>query len=182
MILFVLLGLFAAYPVKMVDIVKESSRVHVIYGVMKDSMFVLATMPDTSFYWGDDFVVSLDVDGSGGKSPGDGDRQWYVRRDPDSSVVSTASGGRWAPPGFEPPKLGAARSGDGWAVSTSSDSASWSVHLRIARALLGKKPRIAFRTYDDAPQGWWSWPAPREGERATLVERTPDRWIPLEVH
>ena len=33
-----------------------------------------ASLPDTSYYWGDDFVVSLDSDGSGGNAPGDGDR------------------------------------------------------------------------------------------------------------
>ncbi len=37
-------------------------------------LYVAAVLPDSSFYWGDDLVVSIDPDGSGGSSPGDGDR------------------------------------------------------------------------------------------------------------
>src|SRR5690348_8721731 len=43
-------------------------------------VYIAAALPDTSFYWGDDLVVSIDPDGSGGASPGNGDRQWYLRR------------------------------------------------------------------------------------------------------
>ena len=181
---FVLLCLLAGadkLSLHLVEIEKESAKVRVLFGVRSDSLHVQASLPDTSYYWGDDLVVSLDVDGSGGAAPGDGDRQWYLRRDADSSVVLTASKGQWMTPGIEPPMLGSKRSGDGWSVSTASDSLGWSVHLRIARSLFGKSPRIAFRTYDSAPHGWWSWPAPREGERATLVERTPDRWVAIPV-
>ncbi len=74
-----------------------------------DDLYVAATMRDSSFYWGDDFVVSLDPDGSGGAAPGSGDRQWYLRRTLDSSVVGTASGGRWP----QSSMLGAAREGPG---------------------------------------------------------------------
>ena len=174
-----LLATASVAPLNLLDIRKESSTVRVMYGFRSDSLHVQASLPDTSYYWGDDLVVSLDPDGSGGADPGDGDRQWYIRRDADSSVVLTAAAGRWMTPGKEPPMLGSKRSGEGWLLATSSDSLGWTVHLRIARSLLGKAPRIAFRTYDSAPRGWWSWPAPREGERATLVERTPDRWIPM---
>jgi hypothetical protein len=43
----------------------------------------------------------------------------------------------------------------------------------------GHFPRIAFRVYDDAPDGWFSYPAPKPGEPATVIEQTPARWIPL---
>src|SRR4051812_22743214 len=55
---------------------------------------IAAVIPDTSFYWGDDFVVSVDADGSAGTSPQTGDRQWYLRRTLDSSVVFSAQNGR----------------------------------------------------------------------------------------
>jgi hypothetical protein len=60
-----------------------------------------------------DFVLSLDRDGSGGTRPGDGDRQWYLRRVLDSSVVSDAVRGAWDAPGVTPVSLGAVRKGQG---------------------------------------------------------------------
>jgi len=41
-------------------------------------VFIAAATRDSTFYWGDDFVVSLDPDGSGGAAPQPGDRQWYL--------------------------------------------------------------------------------------------------------
>lgn len=142
---------------------------------------IAATLPDSTYYWGDDFVISVDPDGSGGPAPGDGDRQWYLRRTLDSSVVLTAANGRWMQPGVPTPMLGATRSGPDWDVSSSSTSSGWSVELRIRESALRREARIAFRTYNDAPQGWWSWPAPPAGMPAQRVERNPGLWIPLDT-
>jgi hypothetical protein len=155
-------------------IAKPDTSVRVWVARHGESLYVAADLPDTSYYWGDDFVVSLDADGSGGEAPGDGDRQWYLRRDVDSSVVATASGGRW---NFPAP-LGAVRRGKDWEVASRSTARGWSVELRLS-APFGERRRIAFRTYDSAPQGWWSWPAPPESTRATVVERRPNLWEPL---
>jgi len=153
--------------------------VRVWLGQRKDFLYIAAELPDSSYYWGDDFVVSFDPDGSAGGAPGDGDRQWYLRRDLDSSVVATAVAGRWTIPGHEPPPLGKKRHGDGWDVASTSSADSWTVELRIRSPRLGPMPRIAFRTYDDSPQGWWSWPVPPDSLRTTVVERMPNLWVPL---
>jgi hypothetical protein len=139
-----------------------------------DDLHVAALITDSTYYWGDDFVISLDPDGSGGAAPGAGDRQWTFRRDLDSSVVATAANGRWA---WGPP-LGTSHAGGDWSAASHSGDRSWSLEFRV-RLRDWRVPRIAFRTFDDAPKGWWSWPAPRDGERATRVEMIPERWLPL---
>jgi hypothetical protein len=151
-------------------------------------LYVAAAMPDSSFYWGDDFVVSLSP--SGRASPGldVGDRQWYLRRTLDSSVVSLVGAGfagRWSAPGREPPPLGTMRRDADWEVAGTSSADGWSIELRIRDRVLGADsaslPRIAFRTYNDAPQGWWSWPTPPAGMRPQQVERTPSMWLPIKL-
>ena|SRR5688572_696628 len=157
-------------------------RVWVVRG--GGAIYVAAAIPDSTFYWGDDLAVSLDPDGSGGDAPEPGDRQWYLRRLVDSSVVMTAAGGRWMQPGSEPPMLGAARQGADWSVASTSDEAGWSLELRIDERALSAgdgAPAIGFRTYDDAPRGWWTWPLPPAGARPQLVERTPRLWAVLDL-
>jgi len=148
-------------------------------------VYIAAALPDSTFYWGDDFVVSLDANGSADASPQPGDRQWYLRRTLDSSIVSTAVSGRWNTPGQEPPMLGPVRRGEDWDVASSSSSSSWTVELRIRDAAFGASstapPRIAFRTYNDGPNGWWSWPEPASGTPAQRVERSPQLWTPIRV-
>jgi hypothetical protein len=144
-------------------------------------VYVAAQMPDTSFYWGDDFVVSVDANGSAGAAPQSGDRQWYLRRVLDSSVVSRASRGRWNEPAQPQPMLGPSRHGDDWDVASTSTASGWSVELRVRESALDARtapPRVAFRTYNDNPRGWWSWPAPR-GTPPQRVERIPELWAPL---
>ena len=46
-----------------------------------DSAFVVARIADSTYYWGDDLVISLDVSGNAGPVPGHDDFQWYFRRD-----------------------------------------------------------------------------------------------------
>jgi len=157
------------------SIAKGDSAVRVWVGRSGPNLYVSADLPDTSYYWGDDFVVSFDPDGSGGAAPGQGDRQWYLRRDVDSSVVATAANGRWG----SPATIGKNHRGEDWEAAARSTARGWSVELRF-RAPAAGKPRIAFRTYDSAPKGWWSWPAPPESTRATRVERSPDLWAPFD--
>jgi hypothetical protein len=52
-----------------------------------DTVFVAASLSDTSQYWGDDFVISLDTRGDGAADPQHDDFQLYFRRTIDSSVV-----------------------------------------------------------------------------------------------
>jgi hypothetical protein len=149
----------------------------------QDDLFIAAVMPDSTFYWGDDLVVNLDPDGSGGATPGEGDRQWYLRRALDSSVVVTAAAGQWYARGTNPPTLGSVRAGRDWSVASTSGTTEWSIELRVrvaAAATGASLARIFFRTYNDAPSGWWSWPQP-PGVDAALVEDRPAHWAPLRL-
>lgn len=169
------------YGVPNVRLTTGAGEVRVWIARANGWLHVAAQLTDTSFYWGDDFVVSLDPDGTGGSAPSAGDRQWYLRRTLDSSVVATSPGGRWTAPGDDR-SLGAARSGADWSVASSTDATGWRIELRVreSAARTGTAlPRLALRTYDDAPRGWWSWPAPPTGTPSQRVERTPDAWVAL---
>ncbi len=141
----------------------------------------LRAFPIPRQYWGDDFVVSLDTRGDGAPSPQHDDFQLDFRRVLDSSVVYRGRDGRWQPPRGDPDwRLGAERSGGGWEVSGRNEAKGWSVLIRLDPAWLegeaGRRPRIAFRIYDDAPGGWFAWPAPRNRGPATTVEQSPATW------
>ena len=147
----------------------------------RDSAFVVARIPDSTYYWGDDLVISLDVSGDRGPVPGHDDFQWYLRRMLDSSVVYRGRGGRWEAPRADPDwRLGPSREGGGWTVDSRSESAGWSLVLRLDAAWLegeeGRRPGIAFRIYDDSPGGWFAWPGPTDGRQPAGVERVPDLW------
>jgi hypothetical protein len=149
-----------------------------------DTVFVAASIPDSTPYWGDDFVISMDTRGDGGPAPQHDDFQLYFRRVLDSSVVFRGRNGRWEPPRADPDwRLGAERSGGGWEVSGQDQRNGWSLLLRLDPAWLngegGRLPRIAFRIYDDEPGGWFAWPVPRPDTPATAVEQTPARWVPV---
>jgi hypothetical protein len=149
-----------------------------------DTLFIAASIPDSTPYWGDDFVLSLDTRGDGAPSPQHDDFQLDFRRVLDSSVVYRGRNGRWEPPRNDPDwRLGADRSGGGWEVSGHNDARGWSVLVRLDPAWLageeGRAPRIAFRIYDDAPGGWFALPPPRGALPATMVEMIPAQWIPL---
>jgi hypothetical protein len=146
-----------------------------------DTVFVAASIPDSTPYWGDDFVLSIDTRGDGGPSPQHDDFQLYFRRVLDSSVVFRGRKGRWEPPRDDPDwRLGSDRSGGGWEVSSHDSQAGWSILLRMDPAWLkgeeGRLPRMAFRIYDDAPGGWFAWPSPQAGVPPTTVEQSPALW------
>jgi hypothetical protein len=151
-----------------------------------DTVFLAARLRDSTFYWGDDLVISIDPLGDRTPGPGHDDTQWYIRRATDSSVVFQGRHGRWMPPGDDPDwRLGAARAEGGWELKTASDAEGWSVELRLPLEWFGdstgRQARIAFRTYDDAPHAWYAWPEPQRGERPTVIERLPERWAVVEL-
>lgn len=161
-----------------------AGRVRVWVGQHDDFVYIAADLPDSTFYWGDDFVVSLDPTGRGGANPTPGSRQWYLRRVLDSSRVAAADAGRWSSPGREPLALGPTRHHTDWDVASSSSPTGWMVELRIRVVLLTvgpAAPRLAFRTYNDQPAGWWSWPGPPADVPPQRVEHTPDLWIPVRL-
>ncbi len=147
-------------------------------------VYLAVLLPDTSFYWGDDVVISLDVWGDRGAAPGHDDFQWYFRRVLDSSVVYRGEQGKWLAPRHDPDwRLGAERAGGGWEVRSVSDAQGWSLEFRLDRAYFREAkqgtPAIAFRVYDDAPHGWHSWPAPAGVRHPTGVEARPELWVPV---
>ena len=146
-----------------------------------DTVFVAASIPDSTPYWGDDFVLSLDTRGDGAPSPQHDDFQLYFRRVLDSSVVYRGRNGRWQPPRGDPDwRLGSDRAGGGWEVAASDDARGWSLVLRLDPAWFaaedGRLPRVAFRIYNDVPSGWYAWPLPRGSAPATTVEQAPVLW------
>jgi hypothetical protein len=150
-----------------------------------DTIFIAAAVPDTTPYWGDDFVVSLDTRGDAARTLQHDDFQLYFRRVLDSSVVFRGRNGRWEPPRGDPDwRLGADRSGGGWEVTGASNARGWKLLLRLDPAWIageaGRLARIAFRVYDDSPGGWFAWPLPPPGARATVVEGTPSLWSPVQ--
>jgi hypothetical protein len=149
-----------------------------------DTVFVAASIPDSTRYWGDDFVVSLDTRGDGAPSPQHDDFQLYFRRVLDSSVVYRGRNGRWQPPRDDPDwRLGSDRVGGGWEVSARDRGRGWSIMVRLDPSWFageaGRLPRVAFRIYDDSPSGWFAWPRPQGAAPPSSVEQTPVRWAPI---
>lgn len=147
-----------------------------------DSVYVVAAIPDTTRYWGDDLVVSLDTEGDAADTPQHDDFQWYFRRTLDSSVVYRGRARRWAPPQGDPDwRLGRAREGAGWRVEAAEleSARGWALVLRLERGwleLAGQRARLALRIYDDAPSGWFAWPHPPDGMQPARVEQQPLLW------
>jgi len=149
-----------------------------------DSVFVAVSIPDSTPYWGDDFVVSLDTKGDGAPAPAHDDFQLYFRRALDSSVVFRGRNGRWEPPRNDPDwRLEHERSGGGWEISARDRPQGWDLLLRLDPAWFdgqaGELARVAFRIYDDSPSGWFAWPSPQGTSPPTSVEQSPLLWIPI---
>ena len=144
-------------------------------------IYLAAAITDSTFYWGDDFVVSLCTRGNGGTAPAHDDFQWYFRRLPDSSVVFRGDAGKWRAPQDDPDwRLGAAREGGGWEVQIVSDGAGWSIEMRLDPAYFSeggdRAARLAVRLFDNEPMGWFPWPRPAGIRQPTDVERRPELW------
>jgi hypothetical protein len=150
----------------------------------RDTVFIAASIPDTTFYWGDNFVMSIDTEGDRGSSPQHDDFQLYFRRRLDSSVVYRGRGGRWQAPRDDPDwRLGAERSGGGWTVSVGEQRSRWTLLIRMDPAWFRsggeRAARVAFRVYDDSPGGWYAWPPSHRPVQATMVEDSPTLWVPV---
>jgi hypothetical protein len=150
-----------------------------------DTFFVAVRIADSTPYWGDDFVLSINTIGQGRATPGHDDFQWYFRRTLDSTVIFRGRNGRWEAPRGDPDwRLGTERSGGGWEVNGWDDARGWSLILRLDPAWLkaegGRLPRVAFRIYDNSPQGWFAWPQPPD-VTAVSVEQTPSLWGHLKL-
>ena len=144
-------------------------------------VYIAARLPDSTFYWGDDLVISLDTKGDRASSPQHDDFQWYFRRTLDSSQVLRGNAGRWQTPRGDPDyMLGKDRDGGGWEVRSADDGKGWSLELRLDPAYFGEsgslRPGIAFRVYDNDPHGWNIWPNPPGIKQPTEAERRPDLW------
>lgn len=147
-------------------------------------VYLAARLPDSTFYWGDDLVISLDINGDASATPDHDDFQWYFRRNLDSSVVYRGSAaGQWQAPRGDPDwRLGADREGGGWEVRSADDGTGWSLELRLDIAFFreaGGHPRVALRTYDNDPHGWRAWPMPVRIRQPAEVERRPVFWAPV---
>ena len=150
-----------------------------------DTVFVAASIPDSTRSWADALAICFALPGGAGPAPDHQDFQWSLGRTLDSSVVYRGRAGRWEPPLGDPDwRLGKAREGGGWEVSGSDGPRGWLLVLRLDPAWLegdrSRRPAIGFRIHDDDPNGWYSWPAPTTSAGATLLERTPALWVPIE--
>lgn len=144
-------------------------------------VYLAAHLPDSTFYWGDDLVISLDTKGDRAASPQHDDFQWYLRRTTDSSQVLRGNAGRWQPPRGDPDwVLGKARDGGGWEIRSADEGKGWSLELRLDPAYFSEagslRPGIAFRVFDNDPHGWSIWPNPSGIRQPTEVERRPELW------
>lgn len=150
-----------------------------------DTLFIAAAIPDTTRVWSDALAICFDLGGDGAGAPGHDDFEWSFRRVLDSSVVYRGRGGRWTPPLDDPDwRLGTERAGGGWEVGSSDGARGWTLVLRLDPAWVegerGRRPAVAFLLHDDDPSAWYAWPLVNEDAGATLLERTPALWVPLD--
>ena len=150
-----------------------------------DTLFVVAVVPDVTRSWSDALAIGIDLGGDGGSAPAHDDFLWSLQRTLDSSVVYRGRANRWEPPLNDPDwRLGAARAGGGWEVGGTDGASGWTVVLRLDPAWLtgegGRRPAVGFRLHDDDPNAWYSWPVVTASAGATLLERTPALWAPIE--
>jgi hypothetical protein len=146
---------------------------------------VAAWLPDATASWSDALVVCLDVAGDHAAAPAHDDFEWSLRRVLDSSVVYRGRAGRWEPPLDDPDwRVGRERSGGGWEVAGADGARGWTVVLRLDPAWLagegGRHAALGFLLHDDDPSRWYGWPSAAGNAGATLLERTPALWVPVE--
>lgn len=171
----------AEYGEPSARISRPAGTVEIWLRSFEGKVYLAAHLPDSTFYWGDDLVISLDTRGDRATSPQHDDFQWYLRRTIDSSQVLRGNAGRWQPPRGDPDwVLGKEREGGGWEVRSAEDEKGWSLELKLDPQYFGEAgaghPGIAFRVYDNDPHGWSIWPTPSGIRQPTEVERRPDLW------
>lgn len=174
----------AEYGAPSITVERPGGTVQLWLRSVGNQVYISASIPDASYYWGDDLVLGLDTGGNGGDGPGHDDFQWYFRRALDSSFVRRGDAGKWRMPRDDPDwRLGAVREMAGWEVRSASDAKGWSVELRLDRYYFSQAgtlhPRLAARVYDNDPHGWHPWPSPAGIRQPTEVEDRPRLWIPV---
>src|SRR5664279_2591482 len=80
-------GSWTGYGVPAITIPTVQGGVRIWAVRVADTVYIAARMSDSSYYWGDDLVISVDPLGDRTPAPGHDDTQWYLRRMTDSSVV-----------------------------------------------------------------------------------------------
>jgi hypothetical protein len=176
----------AEYGAPSIELSRPTGAVRLWVRNYQGQVYIAAFLPDSTFYWGDDLVISLDTGGDRAGGPQHDDFQWYFRRTLDSSVVFRGDAGKWRAPRDDPEwRLGQEREGGGWEVRSVSTRAGWSLELRLDAEYFHeagrRKPGLAFRVYDDDPHGWVAWPAAPGIRQPTEVERRPDLWAVVEL-
>ena len=144
-------------------------------------VYLAASIPDSTRYWGDGLALSLDTKGDQADGPMHDDFLWEFRRLLDSSVVYRGEKGHWRAPRDDPDwRLGAEREGGGWEVRSTSTAAGWTLELRLDIAYFDEArpswPGLALRLFDDDGQDWLSWPAGNDRKHPSEVERHPSDW------
>jgi len=146
-----------------------------------DSVFVVARVPDHTPSWADAVSVCLDISGDRAPTPAHDDFEFTLRRVLDSSVVYRGRNGRWQPPLDDPDwRVGATHAGGGWEAAVMSDTAGWTLVLRLDPAWLagegGHPPGIALMVHNDEPSSWSAWPPRQDGSPSQDMDRTPMAW------
>ena len=145
-------------------------------------VYLSASIPDSTSYWGDGLAISLDTSGDRSDGPMHDDFHWDFRRVLDSSVVYRGESGRWRAPRDDPEwRLGAEREGGGWEVRATSSADGWMVELRLDAAWFQQSgtslPGLALRLFDDQGQDWMAWPAGTGRKHPTEIEKHPSDWV-----
>ena len=169
------------YGVPSLTIVRPGGAVRIWLRSYEGAVYLSASIPDSTSYWGDDLVISLDTRGDRAAGPQHDDFQWYFRRALDSSVVFRGDAGTWRMPRDDPDwRLGRERAGGGWEVRSVDGPGGWSLEVRLDLAYFREAGAahagLALRVYNNDPSGWYVWPHPAGIRQATEVERRPELW------
>lgn len=171
----------SAWGAPQIAIATRSGRASVWLLHAADSMFVVVRVPDRTPSWADAVSLCLDVSGDRAPAPAHDDFQFTLRRVLDSSVVYRGRNGRWQPPLDDPDwRVGARHAGGGWQASAGSDTAGWSLVLRLDPEWFigegGRRPGIAFMVHNDDPSSWSAWPPRHDGSPPQELDQTPSAW------
>jgi hypothetical protein len=171
----------AAWGTPQITVPTRSGRASVWLLRAADTVFVVARVPDRTPSWSDAVSLCLDVSGDRAPAPAHDDFQFALRRVLDSSVVYRGRNGRWQPPLDDPDwRVGPIHSGGGWEAATASDTAGWSLVLRLDPAWLagdeGRAPGIALVIHDNDPNSWSGWPSGRGARPPQSLDQAPAAW------
>lgn len=171
----------AAWGAPQITIATRAGRASVWLLRAADSVFVVARVPDRTPSWADAVSVCLDVSGDRGPAPAHDDFQFTLKRVLDSSVVYRGRNGRWQAPLDDPDwRVGATHAGGGWEAAAASDTAGWSLVLRLDPEWFagggGRRPGIAVVLHNDDPSSWSAWPSGGDRSLPQVLDQMPSAW------